>query len=159
MDGRATLEPHVYETSSLAYRGLAVEGEDQSILVSGESGAGKTETVKILLSDLASVRRGRQHLNAVAEQRRRHHDDDDNTDTAFQSPIVQRVLDSNPLLEAFGNARLFATTILHDLESTFSCSLIRKIRRLPLALAAPFPLVSRRVANVKCTCWKNHGFA
>lgn len=39
-DPRANIEPHVYEASSLAYRGLAVDGEDQSILVSGESGAG-----------------------------------------------------------------------------------------------------------------------
>jgi myosin V len=37
---RSKLDPHVYETSSLAYRGLTVEGDDQSILVSGESGAG-----------------------------------------------------------------------------------------------------------------------
>ena len=94
-DARATLEPHVYETSSLAYRGLAVEGFDQSVLVSGESGAGKTETVKILLNDLASVQRGHQHLNAVAN----HQLLED-----FQSPTVQRVLDSDSLLEAFGNA-------------------------------------------------------
>ena len=39
-DPRASLEPHVYETSSLCYKGLAFEGQDQSILVSGESGAG-----------------------------------------------------------------------------------------------------------------------
>lgn len=40
-DPRATMEPHVYEVSALAYKGLALgEGENQSILVSGESGAG-----------------------------------------------------------------------------------------------------------------------
>lgn len=98
-DPRSRLEPHVYEASSLAYRGLAVEGDDQSILVSGESGAGKTETVKILLSDLASVQRGV------------HGDGDD----AYSSPIVQRVLDSNPLLEAFGNAK----TVRNDNSSRF----------------------------------------
>ena len=54
-DARTRVEPHVYETSALAYRGLAVEDQDQSILVSGESGAGKTETVKILMSHFASV--------------------------------------------------------------------------------------------------------
>jgi myosin V len=104
-DARATLEPHVYETSCLAYRGLAVQGEHQSILVSGESGAGKTETVKILLSDIASVQRGRQHLlNATTTN-----------NNQFQSPIVQRVLDSNPLLEAFGNAK----TVRNDNSSRF----------------------------------------
>lgn len=37
--GMTKLKPHAYETASLAYRGLAIEGQDQSILVSGESGA------------------------------------------------------------------------------------------------------------------------
>lgn len=97
---RNELEPHVYETSSLAYRGLCMEGEDQSILVSGESGAGKTETVKILLTDIASVQRGSHTLNDTS---------------AYKSPIVQRVLDSNPLLEAFGNAK----TVRNDNSSRF----------------------------------------
>ena len=40
-DPRATMEPHVYEVSALAYKGLALgDGKNQSILVSGESGAG-----------------------------------------------------------------------------------------------------------------------
>ena len=41
--------PHVYATSAAAYRGLRDYNRNQSILVSGESGAGKTETVKILM--------------------------------------------------------------------------------------------------------------
>lgn len=103
-DPRSHLEPHVYESSSLAYRGLAVEGDDQSILVSGESGAGKTETVKILLHDLASVQRGLQRGG-----------DGGTNSSSFQSEIVQRVLDSNPLLEAFGNAK----TVRNDNSSRF----------------------------------------
>jgi myosin-5 len=95
VDPRSTLAPHVYEASSLAYRGLALDGDDQSILVSGESGAGKTETVKIMLSDLASVQQGRRTANTNDQQQNGNN----------QSPIVQRVLDSNPLLEAFGNAK------------------------------------------------------
>ena len=39
-DPRDGMEPHVYEVSSLSYKGLAFGGTDQSILVSGESGAG-----------------------------------------------------------------------------------------------------------------------
>jgi myosin heavy subunit len=39
-DMREGLEPHVYEVSALSYKGLAFGGVDQSILVSGESGAG-----------------------------------------------------------------------------------------------------------------------
>jgi myosin-5 len=86
-DPRSTVEPHQYETSSLAYKGLAFDGIDQSILVSGESGAGKTETVKIAMNHIASVQRGPA-----------------SADTG-ESAVVQRVLDSNPLLEAFGNAK------------------------------------------------------
>ena len=78
------LAPHVYETSSSAYRGLAVDGNDQSILVSGESGAGKTETVKIVMSHLASIYKSQLT------------DDEDHSTSDL---IVKRVLDSNPLLE------------------------------------------------------------
>nr|ACS35543.1 myosin G [Phaeodactylum tricornutum] len=99
-DPRQGLEPHIYEASALAYRGLAVDGEDQSILVSGESGAGKTESVKICLNHIASVQQGHAHGS---------------DDVDFESPIVQRVLDSNPLLEAFGNAK----TVRNDNSSRF----------------------------------------
>jgi len=88
-DVRKLVEPHVYEISSLSFKGLAFGGNDQSILVSGESGAGKTETVKIAMNHIASVQRGK----TVA------------SDEAFTDPVVQRVLDSGPLLEAFGNAK------------------------------------------------------
>ena len=92
-DARATMEPHVYEVSALAYKGLAMgeDHEDQSILVSGESGAGKTETVKICLNHIATVQQGQ--VPPV------HYGDSD------YDPIVQRVVQSNPLLEAFGNAK------------------------------------------------------
>lgn len=94
-DPKLDVTPHVYEVSSLAYRGLAMDGQDQSILVSGESGAGKTETVKILMSHLASVQ--------------------SNSTDSSTGIIVQRVLDSNPLLEAFGNAK----TMRNDNSSRF----------------------------------------
>ena len=88
-DARKLVEPHVYEISSLSYKGLAFGGNDQSILVSGESGAGKTETVKIAMNHIASVQRG---LTS-------------SSDDTFSDPIVNRVLESGPLLEAFGNAK------------------------------------------------------
>lgn len=86
IDPRRGLEPHVYETSSLCYKGLAVDGTAQSILVSGESGAGKTETVKICMNHIASVQAGP-------------------SDETKSNKVVQRVVESNPLLEAFGNAK------------------------------------------------------
>jgi len=91
-DPRATMQPHVYEVSALSFKGLAFgEQENQSILVSGESGAGKTETVKICLNHIASVQRGQVVPGYYA-------------DTDYD-PVVQRVVQSNPLLEAFGNAK------------------------------------------------------
>jgi len=74
------LEPHVYETSGEAYKGLLL-GTNQSILVSGESGAGKTETVKIAMNHIAMM-----------------------GSSTNRSQTVQRVIDSNRLIEAFGNA-------------------------------------------------------
>ncbi|KAG7372249.1 myosin E [Nitzschia inconspicua] len=86
-DPRLGLPPHIYEVSSLCYKGLAYEKQNQSILVSGESGAGKTETVKICMNHIATVQQNPD------EQ------------TNEMSPVVKRILDSNPLLEAFGNAK------------------------------------------------------
>ncbi|GAX27011.1 hypothetical protein FisN_9Lh324 [Fistulifera solaris] len=87
-DPREGLEPHVYEVSALSYKGLAFGGEDQSILVSGESGAGKTETVKIAMNHMASVQAGPAARSGQE-----------------LDPVVARVVESNPLLEAFGNAK------------------------------------------------------
>jgi len=89
-DVRKLVEPHVYEISSLSYKGLAFGGDDQSILVSGESGAGKTETVKIAMNHIASVQRG---LTTSTSSE------------SFSDPVVNRVMESGPLLEAFGNAK------------------------------------------------------
>lgn len=97
-DPRRGLDPHVYEASALSYRGLAFDKQDQSILVSGESGAGKTETVKICMNHIASVQKGR-----------------DSAPGGDIDPVVKRVLDSNPLLEAFGNAK----TTRNDNSSRF----------------------------------------
>ncbi|KAL3943174.1 MAG: hypothetical protein SGARI_000030 [Bacillariaceae sp.] len=96
-DPRSQVEPHVYETSALAYKGLAFDNRDQSILVSGESGAGKTETVKICMNHIASCQQGPR------------------ASSSEMSPVVQRVLESNPLLEAFGNAK----TVRNDNSSRF----------------------------------------
>ena len=78
---RHELPPHVYATSTDAYRGLTTRFTNQSILVTGESGAGKTETVKILMG----------HIAYIAGK----HDD----------KTVDKLLKANPLMESFGNAK------------------------------------------------------
>ena len=47
------LEPHVYALSRASYDGMCAAGKSQSLLVSGESGAGKTESMKLLLDHIA----------------------------------------------------------------------------------------------------------
>lgn len=103
---RLGYDPHVYETSCLAYRGLAIDKRNQCILVSGESGAGKTETVKIVMSHLATVERTRPDYHATEREH-------ENSETA--SSTVRRVLESNPVFEAFGNAK----TVRNDNSSRF----------------------------------------
>ncbi|RHY19641.1 hypothetical protein DYB25_006299, partial [Aphanomyces astaci] len=83
------LSPHVYEVAERAYRAMRAHEEPHNILVSGESGAGKTETTKILLTYLASI-----STPAAAD-----------TSAQDNSVIRHRVLESNPILEAFGNAK------------------------------------------------------
>ncbi|KAK2988516.1 hypothetical protein RJ640_026744, partial [Escallonia rubra] len=78
------LSPHVFAVADVSYRAMINEGKSNSILVSGESGAGKTETTKMLMQYLAFLG-GR----AATEGR----------------TVEQQVLESNPVLEAFGNAK------------------------------------------------------
>uniref|UniRef100_A0A453PRR4 Myosin motor domain-containing protein n=1 Tax=Aegilops tauschii subsp. strangulata TaxID=200361 RepID=A0A453PRR4_AEGTS len=78
------LSPHVFAVADASYRAMLNDSMSQSILVSGESGAGKTETTKLIMRYLTYVG-GR----AVLDDR----------------SVEQQVLESNPLLEAFGNAK------------------------------------------------------
>lgn len=93
------IKPHVYFIADKAYRALHDESTDtfydavnQSILVSGESGSGKTETTKFVMAYLAAISK-ENHENKT----------------------MQQVLSSNPILESFGNAR----TIRNDNSSRF----------------------------------------
>jgi myosin heavy subunit len=97
-------DPHVYETSCLAYRGLLRQEGNQTILVTGESGAGKTETVKIVL----------QHLATLSEYYSKS-EPHQNSNSISKGTVVQRVMESNPILEAFGNAK----TVRNDNSSRF----------------------------------------
>ncbi|KAK9281631.1 hypothetical protein L1049_004534 [Liquidambar formosana] len=78
------LSPHVFAVADVAFRAMINEGKSNSILVSGESGAGKTETTKMLMRYLAYLG-GRAGVEGRT--------------------VEQQVLESNPVLEAFGNAK------------------------------------------------------
>ncbi|RHY25063.1 hypothetical protein DYB32_008615, partial [Aphanomyces invadans] len=65
---RGDLPPHPFALSSSAYIDMQENGIEQSILVSGESGAGKTETVKIMMNHLASISGGGDHGSLVIDQ-------------------------------------------------------------------------------------------
>ncbi|XP_074835669.1 unconventional myosin-Ia isoform X2 [Carettochelys insculpta] len=87
------LKPHIYAIADDAYRSLRDRDRDQCILITGESGAGKTEASKQVMSYVAAVCGKGEQVNQVKEQ----------------------LLQSNPVLEAFGNAK----TIRNDNSSRF----------------------------------------
>lgn len=90
-------KPHVYVTGYNAYQQLRVNLKNQSVLISGESGAGKTETTKKVLAYLANV----------APSARKGADS--------EAGIEEQILQSNPILEALGNAK----TLRNDNSSRF----------------------------------------
>ncbi|RVE57704.1 hypothetical protein OJAV_G00201920 [Oryzias javanicus] len=87
------LSPHIYALADEAYRSLRDQDKDQCILITGERGAGKTEASKLVMSYVAAVCGKGQEVNKVKEQ----------------------LLQSNPVLEAFGNAK----TVRNDNSSRF----------------------------------------
>jgi len=84
------LPPHIFSLALAAYSGLVDNGEAQSIMISGESGAGKTETTKLCLNALAMA-------------------------SGSSGKMTQKALESGVLLESFGNAK----TVYNNNSSRF----------------------------------------
>lgn len=80
---RYEVQPNIFALAEDAYREMKNQQENQCIIITGESGAGKTEAAKLIMKYIAAVSGNAQ-------------------DIAYVKDII---MDSNPLLEAFGNAK------------------------------------------------------
>ncbi|KAJ0004385.1 hypothetical protein NQD34_010599 [Periophthalmus magnuspinnatus] len=87
------ISPHIYALSDNTYRAMRTERKDQCILISGESGAGKTEASKKILLYYAVTCPAKDQMDTLGN----------------------KLLQSNPVLEAFGNAK----TLRNDNSSRF----------------------------------------
>lgn len=88
---REDTKPHIFAIADEAFRKLVQAGENQSILVTGESGAGKTENTKKVIQYLAAVAASDGSGSRASK-------------TAL-SNLSQQILRANPILESFGNAQ------------------------------------------------------
>ncbi|TMS13486.1 Unconventional myosin-IXa [Larimichthys crocea] len=76
------LEPHIYAVADVAYHAMLQREKNQCIVISGESGSGKTQSTNFLI----------HHLTALSQK-------------GFASGVEQIILGAGPVLEAFGNAK------------------------------------------------------
>ncbi|XP_016300883.1 myosin-IIIb [Sinocyclocheilus anshuiensis] len=88
---RSTNPPHIFATADAAYQSMVALSKDQCIIISGESGAGKTESAHLIV----------QHLTFLGKANNR--------------TLREKILQVNPLVEAFGNA----CTAINDNSSRF----------------------------------------
>uniref|UniRef100_A0A8C2K3X5 Myosin, heavy chain 14, non-muscle n=1 Tax=Cyprinus carpio TaxID=7962 RepID=A0A8C2K3X5_CYPCA len=98
---RHEMPPHIYAISEAAYRSMLQDREDQSILCTGESGAGKTENTKKVIQYLAHV--ASSHKSGTLGRPK------------DSGELERQLLQANPILEAFGNAK----TVKNDNSSRF----------------------------------------
>ncbi|KAL1124416.1 hypothetical protein AAG570_001045 [Ranatra chinensis] len=83
------LPPHLYAIGAQSYQNIKLDSQGQCIIISGESGAGKTESTKLLVNFLANLNE--------------------------RSSLCEQIISANPILEAFGNAK----TTKNDNSSRF----------------------------------------
>uniref|UniRef100_A0A671YGE0 Myosin-9 n=1 Tax=Sparus aurata TaxID=8175 RepID=A0A671YGE0_SPAAU len=100
---RHEMPPHIYAITDTAYRSMMQDREDQSILCTGESGAGKTENTKKVIQYLA-------HVASSFKSKK-----DQVSINCCSGELEKQLLQANPILEAFGNAK----TVKNDNSSRF----------------------------------------
>ncbi|KAI7064782.1 hypothetical protein KC352_g43231, partial [Hortaea werneckii] len=101
---REDTRPHIFAMADEAFRNLVDEGEHQSILVTGESGAGKTENTKKVIQYLAAVATSDNH-GVTPRSRRISENRPTSREGGQHSNLSEQILRANPILEAFGNAQ------------------------------------------------------
>ncbi|XP_019888657.1 myosin heavy chain, muscle isoform X8 [Ooceraea biroi] len=98
---RSEVPPHIFAISDGAYVNMLTNNENQSMLITGESGAGKTENTKKVIAYFATV----------GASTKKEKDDPNKKKGSLEDQVVQ----TNPVLEAFGNAK----TVRNDNSSRF----------------------------------------
>ncbi|XP_043912234.1 myosin heavy chain, skeletal muscle, adult-like [Protopterus annectens] len=98
---RQEAPPHIFSISDNAYQFMLTDRENQSILITGESGAGKTVNTKRVIQYFAIIA-------ALGEKKKE-------VEGKMQGTLEDQIIQANPLLEAFGNAK----TIRNDNSSRF----------------------------------------
>ncbi|CAO2590893.1 Myh6 [Lemmus lemmus] len=100
---RSEAPPHIFSISDNAYQYMLTDRENQSILITGESGAGKTVNTKRVIQYFASI--------AAIGDRKKENPNANKVSGTLEDQIIQ----ANPALEAFGNAK----TVRNDNSSRF----------------------------------------
>ncbi|XP_062466569.1 myosin-3-like [Pezoporus occidentalis] len=98
---RQEAPPHIFSISDNAYQSMLTDRENQSILITGESGAGKTVNTKRVIQYFATIAAG----GDLAKKK----------ESWMKGTLKDQILSANPLLEAFGNAK----TVRNDNSSRF----------------------------------------
>ncbi|XP_049524307.1 myosin heavy chain, muscle-like isoform X5 [Dermacentor silvarum] len=103
---RTEVPPHVFAVSDGAYMDMLANRENQSMLITGESGAGKTENTKKVIAYFA-------HVGATSKKEEAAKKDSKKVSTPGN--LEDQVVQTNPVLESFGNAK----TVRNDNSSRF----------------------------------------
>ncbi|EPY86763.1 myosin-13 [Camelus ferus] len=99
---RQEAPPHIFSISDNAYQFMLTDRDNQSILITGESGAGKTVNTKRVIQYFATI--------AVTGDKKK-----EQQSGKMQGTLEDQIIQANPLLEAFGNAK----TVRNDNSSRF----------------------------------------
>ncbi|XP_029914859.1 myosin-8-like isoform X1 [Myripristis murdjan] len=100
---RQEVPPHIFSISDNAYQYMLTDRENQSILITGESGAGKTVNTKRVIQYFATI----ASIGDLSKK--------EQLGSRMQGTLEDQIIQANPLLEAFGNAK----TVRNDNSSRF----------------------------------------